>query len=75
MTSKKITPAYRVILGAFLFTTVFAACNNGTEKKDAPVDSPKVTAPAAPVTDTPKLDPNDTTGMEKGSTRPVKTTD
>lgn len=75
MTSKKITPAYRMILGALLFTAVLAACNNGTEKKDAPVDSPKVTAPPAPVTDTPKVDPNDTTGMEKGSTRPVKTTD
>jgi hypothetical protein len=75
MTSKKITPAYRVILGAFLFTAVLAACNNGTEKKDAPVDSPKVNPSTVPVSDTPKVDPNDTTGMEKGSTRPVKTTD
>lgn len=75
MTSKKITPAYCVILGVLLFTAVLAACNNGTEKKDAPADTPKVTPPTVPVSDTPKVDPNDTTGMEKGSTRPVKTTD
>lgn len=75
MTSKKITPAYRVILGAFLFTAVLAACNNGTEKKDAPVDTPKPAPPTVPVNDTPKMDPKDTVGMDKGSTRPVKTTD
>ena len=73
MTSKNTHFAFRVILGAFLLTAVFAACNNGTEKKEAPVDSPKVTAP--PVIDTPKMDPKDTVGMEKASTRPVKTTD
>lgn len=73
MTSKKTNPAYRFILGAFFLTAVFAACNNGTEKKDAPTDSPKVTVP--PVIDTPKMDPKDTAGMDKGSTRPVKTTD
>lgn len=75
MTSKKIIPAYRMILGAFLFTAILSACNNDTEKKDTPVDSPKVAPPTTPVIDTPKMDPKDTAGMEKGSTRPVKTTD
>jgi len=73
MTTKKIIPVYRLMLGAFALTAVMAACNNGTEKKDAPVDSPKVTAP--PVIDTPKANPDDTAGMEKATTRPVKTTD
>ena len=75
MTSKKLTSAYRVILGAFLFTAVLTACNNGTEKKEPTNDSPNVEKPAPPVIDTPKVDPKDTAGMEKGSTRPVKTTD
>lgn len=75
MTSKKTIPAYRLILGAFLFTVVLAACNNGTEKKEPTTDSPSMEKPATPVIDTPKMDPKDTVGMEKGSTRPVKTTD
>lgn len=75
MTSKKLTSVYRMILGAFLFTAILAACNNETEKKDTPVDSPKLAPTTTPVIDTPKMDPKDTAGMEKGSTRPVKTTD
>ena len=75
MTSKKLTSVYRMILGTFLITAILTACNNGTEKKNTPVDSPKVAPTVAPVIDTPKMDPKDTAGMEKGSTRPVKTTD
>ncbi len=74
MTCKKITPDYQLMLGAFFLTAVITSCNNGTEKKDAPADTPKVSAPAPPVTDTPQ-GPIDTTNMKEAETRPVKTTD
>ena len=75
MISKKMMPAYRLILGAFLVTAVLAVgCNEGTEKKEPAPDSPKVTAPPAPVVDTP-ASPIDTSKMKEATTRPVKTTD
>ncbi len=68
-------PAYRMILGAFFLTAVMAVgCNEGTEKKEPVNDSPNVTAPVPPVTDTP-APPIDTSKMKEASTRPVKTTD
>ena len=73
MTSKKTISAYRMILGAFFLTAVIAVgCNEGTEKKEPVIDSPKVTAP--PVIDTP-APPIDTSKMKEAATRPVKTTD
>ena len=73
MTSKKTISAYRMILGAFFLTAVMAVgCNEGTEKKEPVIDSPKVTAP--PVIDTP-APPIDTSKMKEASARPVKTTD
>lgn len=73
MTSKKTISAYRMILGAFFLTAVIAVgCNEGTEKKEPVIDSPKVTAP--PVIDT-LAPPIDTSKMKEASTRPVKTTD
>jgi hypothetical protein len=75
MTSKKTIPAYRMILGAFFMTAVMAvSCNESTEKKEPVSDSPNVTAPKQPVIDTP-APPVDTSKMQEGSTRPVKTTD
>lgn len=75
MISKKSITAYRVILGAFALTAFMAVgCNNGTEKKEPVTDSPKVTAPAVPVVDTPAA-PIDTSKMKEATTRPVKTTD
>jgi hypothetical protein len=72
MISKKSITAYRMILGAFLLTAFVAVgCNEGTEKKEPVVDSPKV---MPPVIDTP-APPIDTSKMKEASTRPVKTTD
>lgn len=75
MISKKSITAYRTMLGAFLLTTLLAVgCNEGTEKKEPTPDSPKITAPPAPVIDTP-ANPIDTSKMKEATTRPVKTTD
>ena len=75
MISKKTNLAYRVMLGAFFLTAVMAVgCNEGTEKKEPVIDSPKVTTPPPPVNDTP-APPIDTSKMKEASTRPVKTTD
>lgn len=72
MISKKTNLAYRVILGAFFLTAVMAVgCNEGTEKKEPVIDTPKV---MPPVIDTP-APPIDTSKMKEASTRPVKTTD
>jgi hypothetical protein len=75
MISKKTNLAYRVMLGAFFLTAVMTVgCNEGTEKKEPVIDSPKVAPPVTPAIDTP-APPIDTSKMKEASTRPVKTTD
>ena len=70
MTSQAKKTAYRLLLGAFMFSLVAGACNNKKDKKE---DTPKE--------DTVKVDSmpppppkDDTAGMDKDTadTRPVK---
>lgn len=75
MISKTNATATRVVSLAVLTAAFFfAACNNGSENKDKPADTPAVKAPETPVMDTPAAT-IDTNNMKEATPRPVKTSD
>lgn len=75
MISKTNTTRLRYLPLILCFSALsFAACNNGSESKDKPADTPMVKEPEVKPADTPAA-PIDTSKMKEATTRPVKTSD